>query len=68
MCTILDYQVAESTDFDELADNEPWLNSTHLVVKPDMLFGKRGKSGLVSIFWVQVYDLVEVNFFLLTPI
>jgi len=42
-------QVTESTDFDELADNEPWLNSTRLVVKPDMLFGKRGKSGLVAL-------------------
>lgn len=68
LCAVLDYQVTESTDFDELPDNEPWLNSTRLVVKPDMLFGKRGKSGLVSIFWVQIYDLVEVNFFLLTPI
>jgi ATP citrate (pro-S)-lyase len=42
-------QVTESTDFDELADKEPWLNSTRLVVKPDMLFGKRGKSGLVAL-------------------
>lgn len=50
LCTGLDDQVTESTDFDELANNEQWLNSTRLVVKPDMLFGKRGKSGLVSIF------------------
>lgn len=40
-------QVTEKTDFTELADTEPWLNTTRLVVKPDMLFGKRGKSGLV---------------------
>ncbi|KAK4598010.1 hypothetical protein RGQ29_015501 [Quercus rubra] len=42
-------QVTESTDFNELAQNEPWLSSTKLVVKPDMLFGKRGKSGLVAL-------------------
>lgn len=42
-------QVTESTDFNELADREPWLSSTKLVVKPDMLFGKRGKSGLVAL-------------------
>jgi ATP citrate (pro-S)-lyase len=40
-------QVTKSTDFNKLADEEPWLNATRLVVKPDMLFGKRGKSGLV---------------------
>ncbi|KAL8035838.1 hypothetical protein ABFX02_12G121900 [Erythranthe guttata] len=42
-------QVTESTDFKELVDNEPWMSSTKLVVKPDMLFGKRGKSGLVAL-------------------
>eukprot|EP00897_Mesotaenium_endlicherianum_P009063 jgi/Mesen1/8185/ME000044S07451 len=42
-------QVTESTDFTELANTESWLNSTRLVVKPDMLFGKRGKSGLVAL-------------------
>lgn len=42
-------QVTESTDFNELAEKEPWLSSSKLVVKPDMLFGKRGKSGLVAL-------------------
>ncbi|KAL3337206.1 hypothetical protein AABB24_029719 [Solanum stoloniferum] len=42
-------QVTESTDINELAEKEPWLNTTKLVVKPDMLFGKRGKSGLVAL-------------------
>ena len=42
-------QVTESTDFNELAAKEPWLLSGKLVVKPDMLFGKRGKSGLVAL-------------------
>jgi ATP citrate (pro-S)-lyase len=40
-------QVTENTNFSELAAKEAWLSSTQLVVKPDMLFGKRGKSGLV---------------------
>ncbi|KAL3501167.1 hypothetical protein ACH5RR_035616 [Cinchona calisaya] len=42
-------KVTESTDFNELVEKEPWLSSTKLVVKPDMLFGKRGKSGLVAL-------------------
>lgn len=41
--------MTESTDFNQLVDTEPWLSSTRLVVKPDMLFGKRGKSGLVAL-------------------
>ncbi|OIW10580.1 hypothetical protein TanjilG_15952 [Lupinus angustifolius] len=42
-------QVTESTDLVELQEKEPWLSSSKLVVKPDMLFGKRGKSGLVAL-------------------
>nr|AFK46171.1 unknown [Medicago truncatula] len=42
-------QVTESTDINELVEKEPWLSSSKLVVKPDMLFGKRGKSGLVAL-------------------
>lgn len=42
-------QVTQSTDFTELVNTETWLSSTRLVVKPDMLFGKRGKSGLVAL-------------------
>lgn len=41
--------MTEATDFSELTNQEPWLSSTRLVVKPDMLFGKRGKSGLVAL-------------------
>ncbi|CAJ2659068.1 unnamed protein product [Trifolium pratense] len=49
-------QVIESTDINELVEKEPWLSSSKLVVKPDMLFGKRGKSGLVALN----LDLAEV--------
>ncbi|ESW21123.1 hypothetical protein PHAVU_005G043500 [Phaseolus vulgaris] len=52
-------QVTESTDFSELPEKEPWLLSSKLVVKPDMLFGKRGKSGLVALN----LDLAEVSSF-----
>jgi succinyl-CoA synthetase beta subunit len=52
-------QVTQSTDFNELAQKEPWLLSTKLVVKPDMLFGKRGKSGLVALN----LDLSQVSTF-----
>lgn len=41
--------MTQTTDFTELTNKEPWLSSTKLVVKPDMLFGKRGKSGLVAL-------------------
>ncbi|KAE9593728.1 putative ATP citrate synthase [Lupinus albus] len=46
---ILSVQVTESTDFTELTKQYPWISTTKLVVKPDMLFGKRGKSGLVAL-------------------
>ncbi|WVZ04836.1 hypothetical protein V8G54_018182 [Vigna mungo] len=46
---ILSAQVTQSTDFAEFIDHHPWLSSMKLVVKPDMLFGKRGKSGLVAL-------------------
>ncbi|KAI5445779.1 ATP-citrate synthase alpha chain protein 1, variant 2 [Lathyrus oleraceus] len=49
-------QVTETTDINELVEKEPWLSSSKLVVKPDMLFGKRGKSGLVALN----LDLAEV--------
>ncbi|XP_078161129.1 ATP-citrate synthase alpha chain protein 2-like isoform X1 [Carex rostrata] len=58
---ILSAQVTESTDFKELVEKEAWLESTKLVVKPDMLFGKRGKSGLVALNLdlAQVQDFVK---------
>lgn len=55
-------QVNESTEFTELTNKEPWLSSTKLVVKPDMLFGKRGKSGLVALN----LDLAQVAEFVKT--
>lgn len=48
--------MTQSTDFTEVTNQESWITSTKLVVKPDMLFGKRGKSGLVALN----LDLAEV--------
>ena len=39
--------VGPETDLDELAKQNPWLAKDKLVVKPDQLFGKRGKHGLL---------------------
>lgn len=44
---IMPILVDENTDLDKLPDENPWLENMRLVVKPDQLFGKRGKSGLV---------------------
>lgn len=54
-------QVTEATDFAELTEKESWLSTTKLVVKPDMLFGKRGKSGLVALNLdiAQVADFIK---------
>eukprot|EP01104_Vermistella_antarctica_P004307 TRINITY_DN14784_c0_g1_i1.p1 TRINITY_DN14784_c0_g1~~TRINITY_DN14784_c0_g1_i1.p1 ORF type:complete len:462 (-),score=139.24 TRINITY_DN14784_c0_g1_i1:317-1657(-) len=38
-----------STDLHYLARDNEWVNSTKMVVKPDMLFGQRGKHGLVKL-------------------
>lgn len=39
--------VAPGTDIDALSEKEPWLKTDKLVVKPDQLFGKRSKHGLL---------------------
>jgi len=40
-------QVTPDTDLDQLAKDHPWLTKEKLVVKPDMIMGKRGKHGLI---------------------
>ncbi|GMN67414.1 hypothetical protein TIFTF001_036471 [Ficus carica] len=39
----LNFRIMESTDLNELANNEAWISSSKVVVKPDM-FGKRGRA------------------------
>ncbi|EFA83641.1 putative ATP citrate synthase [Heterostelium album PN500] len=40
-------KIREYTNLKEMVTAQPWLGNTKLVVKPDMLFGKRGKNNLV---------------------
>ena len=41
--------VTPETKLDALAKEHPWLATDRLVVKPDQLFGKRGKHGLLCL-------------------
>lgn len=42
-------QFTANTNASDLLNANPWLASTKLVVKPDMLFGQRGKNDLVGL-------------------
>ena len=39
--------ITPETDLDKIPEEYPWVKDTPLVAKPDMLFGKRGKLGLI---------------------
>ncbi len=39
--------IESTTNLDKLADENPWIKSEKVVVKPDQLFGKRGKAKLL---------------------
>ena len=56
-------QVNPETDLEQLAKENPWLKDTKLVIKPDMLFGKRGKSNLVLLDadWSSAKDFIKKN-------
>jgi len=41
--------VGPDTDMGALPNEQPWLTQGKLVVKPDQLFGKRGKHGLIKV-------------------
>ncbi|MDD2998906.1 MAG: ATPase, partial [Candidatus Riflebacteria bacterium] len=41
--------VSSETDWEKLRKDNPWLETEKLVAKPDQLFGKRGKHGLVLV-------------------
>lgn len=41
--------VSSETDWAQLKKDNPWLETEKLVAKPDQLFGKRGKHGLVLV-------------------
>lgn len=41
--------VGPETNMDSLPGEHPWIGTTQLVVKPDQLFGKRGKNNLLFV-------------------
>jgi len=45
----------------DLLKNNPWLKKTKLVAKPDQLFGKRGKHGLLCVGknWAQTWSWIK---------
>ena len=52
--------ITPDTDLEVLAQEEEWLTTTPLVVKPDQLIKRRGKAGLVGIKldWQGVQDWI----------
>jgi ATP-citrate lyase beta-subunit len=55
--------VGPDTDLEALAKVNPWLKAKKLVIKPDQLFGKRGKHGLVLLdaTWDQAVSYFRKN-------
>jgi ATP-citrate lyase beta-subunit len=55
--------VGPETDLEGLTSCCPWLNTVRLVVKPDQLFGKRGKHGLVLLNadWDRAKRFIKEN-------
>ncbi|HAF70441.1 MAG: ATP-citrate synthase (ATP-citrate (Pro-S-)-lyase)(Citrate cleavage enzyme) [Acetothermia bacterium 64_32] len=55
--------VGPDTDLAGLQAKHPWLRKERLVVKPDQLFGKRGKHGLVQVdkTWEEVRAWIETH-------
>ena len=53
--------VTSATNWEQLAIDAPWLLTSSLVVKPDMLFGQRGKHDLVAlnVSYAQAQTFVE---------
>ncbi|MBU0495934.1 MAG: ATPase [Chloroflexi bacterium] len=53
--------MTEDTNWKQLVVDHPWLETERLVVKPDQLFGKRGKHGLLglNLELVDVQDWVR---------
>lgn len=56
-------RVAPDTELDDLPRQEAWLTAMPLVVKPDMIIGKRGKQGLLLLNadWQAVRRWLEEN-------
>jgi len=55
--------VGPDASLQEIETDNPWLKSEKLVIKPDQLFGKRGKHGLVllNITWEEAKSYLKEN-------
>ena len=62
-CEFKGVLVEPTTNFDKLTKDNLWLLKERLVIKPDMLFGKRGKLGLVLLDadFSQVKEYLQKN-------
>jgi ATP citrate (pro-S)-lyase len=56
-------QVKASTDLAALVQQNPWLATERLVVKPDCLFGQRGKNDLVglNLTWPEAEEFIRAR-------
>ena len=53
--------ITKKDDIQAVQKTHPWLQKKGLVVKPDMLFGKRGKNGLVYIKNTTIGDVTATE-------
>lgn len=55
--------ITKETDLDKLVKDNPWLEASKLVVKPNELFGRRGKLGLVKVnlSWTEAKEFIKNN-------
>lgn len=55
--------VTQATDLDALEEEQPWLLQKKLVVKPDQLFGKKGKHDLILLDadWANARQFLKQN-------
>jgi len=62
--------VTKDTDWKQLVVDNPWLETERLVVKPDQLFGKRGKHGLLglNLELVDVQDWIRERMNVVTTV
>jgi len=55
--------VTPKTELSKLTVEFPWLTNSKLVIKPDMIFGQRGKSGLVllNVDWQKAEEYLKAH-------
>ncbi len=55
--------IIKDTNLEKLIKDNPWLETSKLVVKPNELFGRRGKLGLVKVnlSWPEALEFINDN-------